>query len=114
MVEPDQELQLVFDKAVSDAKKLKHEYVTIEHLLFSMLCSEPFYNICKGFGADIDYVKANLEHHLKDSCDDLKVTLDKFKPKKTQSVERVLNRAFTQVLFAGRNTITLADRKSVV
>ena len=109
MVEPDQELQLVFDKAVSDAKKLKHEYVTIEHLLFSMLCSEPFYNICKGFGADIDYVKANLEHHLKDSCDDLKVTLDKFKPKKTQSVERVLNRAFTQVLFAGRNTITLAD-----
>ena len=37
MVEPSKELQLVFDKAVDVAKKLKHEYVTIEHLLFAML-----------------------------------------------------------------------------
>ena len=61
MVEPSEELQLVFDKAVKDAKKLKHEYVTLEHLLFSMLCSENFYNSLKGFGADVDYIKSNLE-----------------------------------------------------
>ena len=38
MVEPSEQLQLVFDKAVDVAKKLHHEYVTIEHLLFAMLC----------------------------------------------------------------------------
>ena len=32
MVEPSQELQLVFDKSITDAKKLRHEYVTIELL----------------------------------------------------------------------------------
>ena len=37
MVEPSEQLQLVFDKAVDVAKKLQHEYVTIEHLLFAML-----------------------------------------------------------------------------
>ena len=42
MVEPNEELQMVFDKAIKDAKKLQHEYVTLEHLLFSMLCSENF------------------------------------------------------------------------
>ena len=109
MVEPSQELQLVFDKAIKDAQKLQHEYVTLEHLLFSMLCSDPFYNIVKGFGSDADYVKANLEHHLKEKCEELKVEAKKFKPKKTQAVERVLNRAFTQVLFAGRQKIELSD-----
>jgi ATP-dependent Clp protease ATP-binding subunit ClpA len=109
MVEPSQELQLVFDKSIKDAQKLQHEYVTLEHLLFSMMCSETFYNILKGFGADADYIKANLEHHLKDKCDELKIDAKKFKPKKTQTVERVLNRAFTQVLFAGRQNIELSD-----
>ena len=109
MVEPGEELKLVFDKAITDAKKLKHEYITIEHVLFSMMCSEAFFGIVKGYGADADYIKTNLEHHLKEKCDELKVETTKFKPKKTQAVERVLNRAFTQVLFAGRNTIELSD-----
>ena len=109
MVEPSKDLQLVFDKAVKDAQKLKHEYVTLEHLLFSMLCSENFYNLVKGFGADPDYLKSNLEHYLKNSCDDIKTEVEKFKPKKTQTVERCLNRAFTQTLFNGRSHIELSD-----
>ena len=36
MVEPSRELQIVFDKAINDARKLKHEYVTLEHLLYAM------------------------------------------------------------------------------
>ena len=37
MVEPSEQLQLVFDKAVDVAKKLQHEYVTLEHLLLSLI-----------------------------------------------------------------------------
>jgi len=109
MVEPSEELQLVFEKSFKDAKKLQHEYLTLEHLLFAMTCEENFVTILKGFGADVDYLKSNLEHHLKQNCDELKVDSTKHKPKKTQSVERVLNRAFTQVLFAGRSEISLSD-----
>lgn len=109
MVEPTEELQLVFDKAVKDAKKLKHEYVTLEHLLFAMMCEENFENVIKGYGADPAYIKSNLENHLKTKCNDLIIQEEKFKPKKTQTVERVLNRAFTQVLFAGRSNIELTD-----
>jgi len=109
MVEPSEALQLVFDKAIKDARQLKHEYVTVEHLLFAMMCEENFFKTLQGFGADVDYLKSNLEHHLKKNCDELKVELDKFKPKKTQTVERILNRAFTQVLFSGRSHIELTD-----
>tara|TARA_A100001035_G_scaffold270346_1_gene257352 strand:+ start:2947 stop:5184 length:2238 start_codon:yes stop_codon:yes gene_type:complete len=109
MVEPSEDLKLVFEKAIKDAKNLKHEYVTIEHLLFSIMCSETLYNMLKGFGADVDYIKTNLEHHLKNNCEDIVIEDAKHKPKKTQSVERVLNRAFTQTLFSGRSHIDLQD-----
>ena len=109
MVEPSKELQLVFDKSIKDAQKLQHEYVTLEHLLYAMFCEENLLNVVTMFGADVDYIKANLEHHLKTQCDDIKTEETKFKPKKTATVERALNRAFTQVLFAGRSHIELVD-----
>ena len=109
MVEPSKELQLVFDKSIKDAQKLQHEYVTLEHLLYAMFCEENFANIMTMFGADVDYIKSNIEHHLKTQCDEIKTDQVKFKPKKTATVERTLNRAFTQVLFAGRSHIELTD-----
>jgi ATP-dependent Clp protease ATP-binding subunit ClpA len=109
MVEPSAALQLVFDKSIKDAKKLQHEYVTLEHLVFAMLCEENFHNLVTGFGADVNFLKSNLEHYLKNNLDEIKIEEKKYKPKKTQTVERVLNRAFTQVLFHGRPEIELTD-----
>ena len=111
MVEPSDQLQVVFDKAVEDCKKLSHEYVTLEHLVFAMLCEEKFFELLTNFGADTTYIKTNLEHYLKNKLDEIKIENPPkgFKPKKTQTVERVLNRAFTQVLFSGRQSIELVD-----
>ena len=110
MVEPSKELQLVFEKCIKDARKLNHEYVTVEHLLFAMLCEKEFYKLLEGYGANTEYVKTNIEQYLKTNKDLLRAETDtKYKPKKTQTVERVLNRAFTQVLFSGRNNIELKD-----
>ena len=109
MVEPSRELQLVFDKAVSDARKLSHEYITLEHLLYAMLCEETFETLVNGYGADVSMMKKELENFIKTKLEKIVVEDEKFKPKKTQTVERVLNRAFTQVLFAGRNNIEIPD-----
>jgi ATP-dependent Clp protease ATP-binding subunit ClpA len=111
MVEPSDQLQVVFEKAVEDCKKLSHEYVTLEHLVYAMLCEEKFFELLTNFGADTTYIKTNLEHYLKNNLDEIKIENPPkgFKPKKTQTVERVLNRAFTQVLFSGRQSIELVD-----
>ena len=113
MVEPSTELQAVFDKAVSDAKKLNHEYVTLEHLTHAMLCEENFQQHIEDFGADSKLLKHNLENYLKTKLESIQIDMNqvskKWKPKKTQTVERVLNRAFAQVLFQGRNKIEISD-----
>ena len=109
MVEPSDDLQMVFEKAINVAKQLQHEYLTIEHLLFAMLCEESFSKCISGYGSDPDYIKKNLEHYLKNKCDEIVSASTEVKPKKTQTVERVLNRAFTQVLFNGRQKIEPTD-----
>jgi len=109
MVEPSGALQSVFDKAVNLSKSYKHEYVTLEHMLFSMCEDEKFCNILKGYGTDVDNLKSHLITYLDHKLDGIKLSVAKYKPKKTISVERVLNRAFTQVLFSGRTNIDLTD-----
>jgi len=109
MVEPSGDLQKVFDRAVNSAKQWRHEYVTLEHLLYAMLDDSKFSNILKGYGTDPEDIKNHLKTYLDNKLDGIKMTHAKFKPKKTVSVERVLNRAFTQVLFSGRSNIDLTD-----
>lgn len=108
MVEPSDSLKNVFEQAIELAKNFKHEYLTLEHLLFTMLNNEQFTNTIQGYGADAEYIKVNLDHYLKNKLNDI-VKEDVVKPKKTQAVERVLNRAFTQALFNGRQTMELSD-----
>jgi ATP-dependent Clp protease ATP-binding subunit ClpA len=108
MLEPSDKLQAIFEHALNTARKLKHEFVTIEHLMFSIMCDNDTYRSLEEFGAKADYIKANLEHYLKNNLSEL-VTESKDKPKRTNSVERALNRAFTQTLFSGRNRIEVED-----
>ena len=65
MVEPGDDLKAVFDKALKDAKNLKHEYITLEHILFAMLCEEKFVNVVNGFGADAILMRKDLETILR-------------------------------------------------
>ena len=109
MVEPSDNLQAVFEKAIETAKKLHHEYLTIEHLLFAMLLEETFSKTVQGYGANVDDLKKNLAGYLEHKCSEITVQDVVVKPKKTQSVERILNRAFTQVLFNGRQRIEPTD-----
>jgi len=109
MVEPSDNLQAVFEKAIDTAKKLHHEYLTIEHLLMCMLIEESFASCLQGFGSDPDKLRKALTNYLHKECNEITVKDVVVKPKKTQSVERVLNRAFTQVLFNGRQRIEPTD-----
>ena len=109
MVEPSDNLQAVFEKAIDTAKKLHHEYLTIEHLLFAMLLEDNFCKTIVGYGANAEDLKKNLADYLQTKCQEITTPDVVVKPKKTQAVERILNKAFTQVLFNGRQRIEPAD-----
>jgi ATP-dependent Clp protease ATP-binding subunit ClpA len=109
MIEPSQHLQNIFEHSVALAKENNHEYITIEHLVAAIMDDEETFNLLVGFGADADYIKSNISHYLKNNLNDIKTDAKDVKPKKTNSVERVLNRCFTQVLFSGRQRMEVAD-----
>ena len=109
MLEPSPKLQKVFDRAVNVAKKLNHEYVTLEHIVYSITLENESFQLLTDYGADANYIKSNLDHFLKNQLKDISNLPADARPKKTNSVERVLNRSFTQVLFGGRNQIEVAD-----
>ena len=109
MIEPSKQLQSIFDSSIIIAKKFNHSCITIEHLLFAIFDDNETFEAFKQYGADADYIKYNLDHYLKNNLNDLKIEDDNYIPKKTNTVERVLNRCFTQVLFSGRNQMETAD-----
>ena len=109
MVEPSDHLQAVFEKAIDTAKKMHHEYLTTEHLLFAMMTEDSFSEMIEGFNQSSNQLKKDLSDYLQNKCGEITVEDVVIKPKKTQAVERVLNRAFTQVLFNGRQKIEPTD-----
>jgi len=109
MIEPSQPLQEVFDNAVEIAKSWQHEFITIEHLVYAIMLHKEAFHALKEFGADAEFIKANLENYLKNNLNDIKTKEEDYKPTKTNAVERVLNRCFTQVLFSGRSKMEIAD-----
>ena len=109
MIEPSQSLQAIFENCIKVAKEHEHEYITIEHIAYGIMCDNDAYTLIESFGADANFIKTNLEHYIKNNLNDIKTSDPKSKPKKTNSVERVLNRCFTQVLFSGRQRMEVAD-----
>ena len=110
MLEPNKDLENIFERAVSIASKHQHEYITLEHFLFSLVNDKKFCEVLDNFGANTGELKKNLEDYITNNLADIKIDSDsKEKPKKTNSIDRMLNRAFTQVLFSGRNTIEPLD-----
>jgi ATP-dependent Clp protease ATP-binding subunit ClpA len=109
MIEPSDRLQSIFENAVNVAKGLEHEYITIEHLMYSIVSDKEIAKIINAYGADNNFIKENLDHYLKNNLYDIKTLDTAARPKKTNSIERVLNRCFTQVLFGSRQQIEVID-----
>jgi ATP-dependent Clp protease ATP-binding subunit ClpA len=109
MLEPNSDLEQIFERAVTVAVKNQHEYITLEHFLWSMVVDQKFGSMLKEYGAEVEELKNNLENFIDKELEDIKAATPNTKPKKTNTVERMLNRAFTQVLFTGRNVIDPVD-----
>ena len=108
MLEPSPEIQGIIDSAAKTAVSKNHEYVTLEHLLLAMVQYEPFNNIITNFGADAPGLIKDIDTYLDNQTYLVSKGYD-IVPRKTPSLERVFNRAFSQVLFSGREHLQVID-----
>jgi ATP-dependent Clp protease ATP-binding subunit ClpA len=101
------EIEQIVDAAVKIARDKHHEYVLTEHVLLSMVRHDPFQKLLVKYGTDVAKLDVELEAYL-DSLVNL-IKHGDIQPKKTNALERVFNRALTQVLFTGRRAVTTVD-----
>lgn len=102
------EIENIVERAIEEARMRQHEYVTVEHLLLALITHTPFKKCLNSFNVDtetmIDEVSAYLNglHAIETIDPDVQ-------PKRTNTLERVMNRSVTQVLFTGRRQVTTID-----
>ena len=109
MINTTEAVKLVFEKAQRDAMKLGHQYITLEHIAFAILCVENFANTLNDLDMNVSDCKTDLENFLIHNSEDIKRTQQGIKIKKTRAVERMMQRSFTQALFASREKIDIDD-----
>ena len=108
MLQPNKDLEQIFDSAVAKAGEHNHEYVTLEHFLYSLVTHEAFSKLLTSFGTDVKTLTKEVNDFIKDNLKEI-VNVQIDRPKKTSTVDKVLNRAFTHVLFSGRQVIEPVD-----
>ena len=101
------EIEQLIASAVKIARDKQHEYVMTEHVLLALICYSPFRKVLEKYGTDVTMLETELDAYL-DSVVSL-VKADVGQPKKTNALERVFNRALTQVLFTGRRSVSTLD-----
>lgn len=107
MLEPNPDLDKIIDISSNTAMKLKHKYVTLEHLLYGLIQDRQLKSILQELEVDYEGLHNDTYEYLMTRTD---ITATEVKnPVKTHALERVFNRAYTQVLFGGRTKMDSLD-----
>ena len=110
MLEANEGLEKIFEDAVKEAEKRKHEYVTIEHVLLSLIKDQHIGTVLNEFKINVGALIKDVEDYLDTKCNDIvSKSANPVAPRKTASLERLMNRAFTQALFQGRQDVSSVD-----
>ena len=110
MLEANDSLESIFEQAVKEAESRKHEYVTVEHLLLALVKDKEVGTILTDFKVNVGALIKEIEDYLDSKCTDIvSKSPNPVVPRKTASLERLMNRAFTQALFQGRQSVSAID-----
>jgi ATP-dependent Clp protease ATP-binding subunit ClpA len=102
------ELQATLQRAVDDVRGRRHEYLTLEHLLLSILDDPSGADIVTKCGGDVEKLRGDLERFLDEEVDELPEG-EESGPDQTLAFQRVLQRAAMHVQAAGRQQMTTGN-----
>jgi len=102
------ELQASFRLALAEAKRMHHEYLTLEHLLLALLKDSKTRQVLTACGANLRRLQKRLEEFLEQTVERLPAGVEA-DPQQTIGVERVLQRAAIHALSAEQKIIDGGD-----
>jgi len=99
-------LNKVFSKAMQFAKEKKHEYITLEHILFSIINFEDGYKMLTALGANIDNMLKYLNNYLNEHIPTIN---DEIEPLETMPLSQAINEMMMHVNSSGKKEATIGD-----
>ena len=102
------EIENIIEQAINYAKERNHKYCTVEHLLLALITHPPFKKCLNSFQVDADLMIQEVGSYL-NGLHAIESKEPDIMPRKTNSLERVMNRGVTQVLFTGRRQVLTID-----
>ena len=106
--EDNEAVNMVMERATNFARDNRHEYITVEHLLWSLLHDKKLQRMLTEVGGRPNIIRNEVENYLNNTNlavpDDAKFVYDG--PGHTTALSRVFQRALSNYIFAGRADIT--------
>ena len=102
------ELETCLNSAFQVAREGKHEFLTVEHLLLSILDTPRVKEVLKACGGDVPRLAAELREHIDQSTPRLPEG-DEREVQPTLGFQRVLQRAVFHVQSSGRKEVGVAN-----
>lgn len=103
-MEYSQELKDTLASAFNEALKRRHEFVTLEHVLYALLDDPNGAKIIKACGGELDGLRADLDRFFETNMQPLPEGVEQ-DPQQTLAFQRVFQRAVMHVQSSGRNVM---------
>ncbi len=98
------ELQATINLAANEAVKRRHEFLTLEHLLFAMTHDQTASEVIRQCAGDLDMLRSDLEEFFKDNMYPMPEEVDRY-PEQTAAFERVIERAIYQAHASAQDKV---------
>ena len=105
------EVEIAFSLATREASRRRHEFVTIEHLLYALLFDEETAEVLRHAGGDTPLLKKKLERFLDEEIEALPEDADT-SPTLSLGFQRVVGRAAMHVQSSGSSSSSFSRNSS--
>ena len=103
------ELSATLNFALLEAKKRRHEYVSIEHMLLAILSNREGVEIIENCGGNIDNLIKALNNFFREQMASIPEENNDYVLQQTIGFQRVLQRAINHVSSAEKKEVTVGD-----
>ena len=93
----NKDLERTFNEIMYNARRMRHEIVTTEHLLLALLDNADAQDVLVNVGADIEDLRSKLLEYIKEHTPTFPVEEDSTKPDQSLSFQRVFQRSLFHV-----------------
>ncbi|MBV9494608.1 MAG: AAA family ATPase, partial [Acidobacteria bacterium] len=107
------QLQATFEFAVNEAVRRRHEYVTLEHLLFALLHDRDAIAAVRACGGDVDLLKKQLDDFMNKNYEELPDGTT-VQPVLTAMLQRVVNYAQLHAQSSGQKEVDTGQMLAAV